>query len=100
MATDLRASASLVLAGLVAEGTTDVQRIYHIDRGYEHIEEKLGGLGADIRRLPEPAPERGRIPCSSSMACSDDPMAPPCGRVQGCVPSYDERVAPLAAGAR
>ena len=55
MATDLRASASLVLAGLVAEGTTDVQRIYHIDRGYEHIEEKLRGLGADIRRLPGPA---------------------------------------------
>ena len=55
MATDLRASASLVLAGLVAEGTTDVQRIYHIDRGYEHIEEKLRGLGAEIRRVPGPA---------------------------------------------
>jgi UDP-N-acetylglucosamine 1-carboxyvinyltransferase len=55
MATDLRASASLVLAGLVAEGTTDVQRIYHIDRGYEHIEEKMGALGADIQRLPGPA---------------------------------------------
>ena len=54
MATDLRASASLVLAGLVAEGTTDVQRIYHIDRGYEHIEEKMRGLGADIRRVPGP----------------------------------------------
>ena len=51
MATDLRASASLVLAGLVAEGTTEVQRIYHIDRGYECIEEKLGQLGADIRRV-------------------------------------------------
>ncbi|MFO1406458.1 MAG: UDP-N-acetylglucosamine 1-carboxyvinyltransferase [Steroidobacteraceae bacterium] len=50
MATDLRASASLVLAGLVAEGTTDVERIYHIDRGYECIEEKLQGLGAQIRR--------------------------------------------------
>jgi UDP-N-acetylglucosamine 1-carboxyvinyltransferase len=55
MATDLRASASLVLAGLVAEGTTDVQRIYHIDRGYERIEEKMRGLGADIRRMPGPA---------------------------------------------
>jgi UDP-N-acetylglucosamine 1-carboxyvinyltransferase len=55
MATDLRASASLVLAGLVAEGTTDVQRIYHIDRGYEFIEEKLGRLGADIRRVPGPS---------------------------------------------
>ena len=51
MATDLRASASLVLAGLVAEGTTDVERIYHIDRGYECIEEKLQGLGAQIRRM-------------------------------------------------
>ncbi|MGQ0429685.1 MAG: UDP-N-acetylglucosamine 1-carboxyvinyltransferase [Gammaproteobacteria bacterium] len=54
MATDLRASASLVIAGLVAEGVTDVQRIYHIDRGYECIEEKLGQLGADIRRVPGP----------------------------------------------
>lgn len=52
MATDLRASASLVLAGLVAEGETQVDRIYHIDRGYECIEEKLGTLGAKIRRLP------------------------------------------------
>jgi len=51
MATDLRASASLVLAGLVAEGTTEIERIYHIDRGYECIEEKLQGLGAQIRRL-------------------------------------------------
>jgi UDP-N-acetylglucosamine 1-carboxyvinyltransferase len=52
MATDLRASASLVLAGLAARGTTVVDRIYHIDRGYECIEEKLSQLGADIRRLP------------------------------------------------
>lgn len=52
MATDLRASASLVLAGLVAEGQTIVQRIYHIDRGYECIEEKLSQLGAVIRRVP------------------------------------------------
>ena len=52
MATDLRASASLVLAGLVADGTTHVERIYHIDRGYECIEEKLGLLGAEIRRVP------------------------------------------------
>jgi UDP-N-acetylglucosamine 1-carboxyvinyltransferase len=52
MATDLRASASLVLAGLVAEGETVVDRIYHIDRGYQNIEEKLGGLGAKIRRVP------------------------------------------------
>ena len=52
MATDLRASASLVLAGVVAEGETVVDRIYHVDRGYQNIEEKLRGLGADIRRVP------------------------------------------------
>ncbi len=52
MATDLRASASLVLAGLVAQGTTEVLRIYHIDRGYERIEEKLDQLGAQIKRVP------------------------------------------------
>lgn len=52
MATDLRASASLILAGLVADGETEVQRIYHIDRGYEIIEEKLALLGANIRRIP------------------------------------------------
>jgi len=52
MATDLRASASLVLAGLVAEGRTQIERIYHIDRGYECIEEKLNALGAQIRRVP------------------------------------------------
>ncbi|MCW8901180.1 MAG: UDP-N-acetylglucosamine 1-carboxyvinyltransferase, partial [Gammaproteobacteria bacterium] len=53
MATDLRASASLVIAGLVAEGDTVVERIYHIDRGYECIEEKLLQLGATIRRVPD-----------------------------------------------
>jgi len=52
MATDLRASAGLVLAGLAAEGETLVDRIYHVDRGYERIEEKLGQLGASIRRVP------------------------------------------------
>ena len=52
MATDLRASASLILAGLCAEGETVVDRIYHIDRGYERIEEKLNYLGANIIRLP------------------------------------------------
>jgi UDP-N-acetylglucosamine 1-carboxyvinyltransferase len=51
MATDLRASASLVLAALVADGTTVVHRIYHLDRGYETIERKLSGLGADVRRV-------------------------------------------------
>ena len=55
MATDLRASASLVIAGLVAEGETVVDRIYHIDRGYEQIEYKLKGLGANIQRINAPA---------------------------------------------
>jgi UDP-N-acetylglucosamine 1-carboxyvinyltransferase len=52
MATDLRASASLIMAGLIAIGETEVQRIYHIDRGYEIIEEKLSQLGANIKRIP------------------------------------------------
>ena len=52
MSTDLRASASLVIAGLVADGETIVDRVYHIDRGYERIEEKLRRLGADIERGP------------------------------------------------
>ncbi len=52
MSTDLRASASLVLAGLAAEGTTEVLRVYHLDRGYEKIEQKLTNLGADIQRIP------------------------------------------------
>ena len=50
MATDLRASASLVLAGLIAKGETIIDRIYHLDRGYERIEDKLSLLGASIRR--------------------------------------------------
>ena len=52
MATDLRASASLILVGLVAEGVTEIERIYHIDRGYDCIEEKLRQLGANITREP------------------------------------------------
>ncbi|MEZ4376287.1 MAG: UDP-N-acetylglucosamine 1-carboxyvinyltransferase [Polyangiaceae bacterium] len=59
MATDLRASASLVIAGLVAEDETIVRRVYHLDRGYEHIEEKLAGVGADIQRV---SLERGALP--------------------------------------
>ena len=53
MASDLRASAALILAGLVARGETTVKRIYHVDRGYERIEDKLNNLGANIQRLPE-----------------------------------------------
>jgi UDP-N-acetylglucosamine 1-carboxyvinyltransferase len=51
MATDLRASASLVIAGLIADGETRIERIYHLDRGYERLEEKLAALGARVRRL-------------------------------------------------
>jgi len=51
MASDLRASASLILAGLVAKGTTEVHRVYHLDRGYESIEKKFSQLGAAIRRV-------------------------------------------------
>ncbi len=57
MASDLRASASLLLAGLVAAGVTEVQRIYHLDRGYEQIEHRLSSLGAHIRREPSEVPE-------------------------------------------
>jgi UDP-N-acetylglucosamine 1-carboxyvinyltransferase len=53
MASDLRASAALILAGLVAEGTTLVRRVYHLDRGYERIEAKLRKLGASVRRVKE-----------------------------------------------
>jgi len=53
MATDLRASSALVLAGMAAEGTTNVHRIYHLDRGYENLEQKLRALGASIDRLKE-----------------------------------------------
>ena len=52
MASDLRASAGLIVAGLAAEGETEIARVYHLDRGYERIEEKLNGLGAAITRMP------------------------------------------------
>ena len=52
MASDLRASAALILAGLAAKGETWVQRIYHLDRGYDEFEKKLQGMGADVERLP------------------------------------------------
>jgi UDP-N-acetylglucosamine 1-carboxyvinyltransferase len=57
-ASDLRASASLVLAALVADGESIIDRVYHIDRGYEHIEEKLRGVGAQIRRIGEMFPKK------------------------------------------
>jgi UDP-N-acetylglucosamine 1-carboxyvinyltransferase len=53
MATDLRASASLILAGLAAEGVTEISRVYHLDRGYEGLDKKLANLGADIKRVKE-----------------------------------------------
>jgi len=57
MASDLRASAALILAGLIAKGKTRMQRVYHIDRGYERIEERFNALGADIRRM-NPGPNQ------------------------------------------
>jgi len=65
-ASDLRASASLVLAALVAEGETIIDRVYHIDRGYERIEEKLRGVGAQIRRIGELLPRRTATPAVAS----------------------------------
>src|SRR5208282_1080850 len=62
LASDLRASASLVLAALVADGETIIDRVYHIDRGYEHIEEKLRGVGAQIRRIGEILPRKAAAP--------------------------------------
>jgi UDP-N-acetylglucosamine 1-carboxyvinyltransferase len=59
MASDLRASAALILAGLAAQGETWVQRLYHLDRGYERFEERLQELGADIERLPASAMPKG-----------------------------------------
>jgi UDP-N-acetylglucosamine 1-carboxyvinyltransferase len=53
MATDLRASASLVIAGLFAQGETEVRRVYHLDRGYERMEERLAALGADCERVKD-----------------------------------------------
>jgi UDP-N-acetylglucosamine 1-carboxyvinyltransferase len=62
LASDLRASASLVIAALVADGETIIDRVYHIDRGYEHIEEKLRGVGAQIRRIGEILPKKVAAP--------------------------------------
>ncbi len=58
LTSDLRASVSLVIAALVADGETIIDRVYHIDRGYEQIEEKLKGVGAQIRRIGELLPKR------------------------------------------
>ena len=65
LACDLRASASLVLAALVADGETIIDRVYHLDRGYEHIEEKLKAVGAEIRRVGDIFPKRAVAPARS-----------------------------------
>jgi len=62
LASDLRASASLVLAALVADGETIIDRVYHLDRGYENIEEKLRGVGAAIKRIGEIFPKKAAAP--------------------------------------
>jgi UDP-N-acetylglucosamine 1-carboxyvinyltransferase len=67
LASDLRASASLVLAALVADGETIIDRVYHIDRGYERIEEKLKAVGAQIRRIGELLPKRSALPATSAV---------------------------------
>jgi UDP-N-acetylglucosamine 1-carboxyvinyltransferase len=64
LASDLRASASLVLAALVADGETIIDRVYHIDRGYEHIEEKLRAVGGQIKRIGEMFPKRATVPAA------------------------------------
>jgi UDP-N-acetylglucosamine 1-carboxyvinyltransferase len=64
LASDLRASASLVLAALVADGETIIDRVYHIDRGYENIEEKLRGVGGQIRRIGEILPKKAVAPAA------------------------------------
>jgi UDP-N-acetylglucosamine 1-carboxyvinyltransferase len=66
LASDLRASASLVLAALIAEGETIIDRVYHIDRGYERIEEKLRGVGAQIKRIGEMLPRKSAVPAMTS----------------------------------
>lgn len=66
LASDLRASASLVLAALIAEGETIIDRVYHIDRGYERIEEKLRAVGAQIKRIGEMLPRKSAVPAMSS----------------------------------
>ncbi len=76
MATDLRASAGLVLAGLVADGETEVDRIYHIDRGYECIEEKLAQLGARIRRVPTRQPTGAASPVGQAATARPDVALP------------------------
>jgi UDP-N-acetylglucosamine 1-carboxyvinyltransferase len=65
LASDLRASASLVLAALVADGETIIDRVYHLDRGYENIEEKLKAVGAEIRRVGNIFPKRAAAPARS-----------------------------------
>jgi UDP-N-acetylglucosamine 1-carboxyvinyltransferase len=75
MASDLRASASLVLAGLVAEGTTRISRVYHLDRGYENLEEKFRKLGADIRRVEQnPVHTKARGPSGPLPGENPDPV--------------------------
>ena len=82
MATDLRASVSLVIAGLAAEGETMVNRVYHLDRGFERLEEKLGRCGAQIER------STGNVSCR------------PAGRSESGDPSTRQVVIPLLEGAR
>lgn len=76
MASDLRASAALVLAGLVAKGTTEIHRVYHIDRGYERIEERLRALGAEIQRVDDREPAGTDEPPTPKKPTPETPAAP------------------------
>ncbi len=76
MATDLRASVSLVIAGLVAAGETVVNRVYHLDRGYERLEEKLSGCGARIERAGMTRAARQHERASGSLRCDCAPRTP------------------------
>ena len=87
MATDLRASVSLVIAGLVAQGETILNRVYHLDRGYERLEEKLAGCGADVHRIERPTSRQPTPPTACSCACQDGETATPSSprrRPAGC----------------
>lgn len=84
MASDLRASASLVIAGLVAEGETSIHRVYHIDRGYERIEEKLGAIGGVVARMPDSDPASGEDVLESAVQAEG---------TAGSVPSRHEVIA-------
>jgi UDP-N-acetylglucosamine 1-carboxyvinyltransferase len=95
MATDLRASVCLVVAALAAQNTTRLQRVYHLDRGYEGIEVKLSGLGASIERVPEPRPAPQEVVAAAALM-----TRPRLGVRPASEPAHDSTAAERAAEAR